>query len=36
VVAKRVDVPATLDELGRFRPPDAASLGLAHAVAAGR
>jgi basic membrane protein A and related proteins len=36
VVSRCVEVPATLDELARFRPPDPASLGLAHAVAAGR
>jgi basic membrane protein A and related proteins len=36
IVSKRIEVPATLDELARFRPPDPASLGLAHAVAAGR
>jgi basic membrane protein A len=36
VVSKRIDVPATLDELAGFRPPDPASMGLAHAVASGR
>jgi basic membrane protein A len=33
VVSGRLEVPATLDELETFRPPDAASLGLARAVA---
>jgi basic membrane protein A len=34
IIAGRVRPPATLDELARFKPPDPAELGLAHAVAA--
>jgi basic membrane protein A len=34
IVAGKLWVPATLDELARFTPADPAALGLAHAVAA--
>ena len=34
IIAGKVRPPATLDELARFKPPDPAELGLAHAVAA--
>jgi hypothetical protein len=32
-VARRIAVPATPEELSRFTPPPAESLGLIHAVA---
>lgn len=34
IVSGKLAVPATLDELAKFTPPDSAALGLAHAVAA--
>jgi len=32
IVAGKIAVPATLDELAKFAPPDTAALGLTHAV----
>jgi hypothetical protein len=34
LIAEKLQAPATLDELARFTPQDAAMLGLTHAVAA--
>ena len=36
IIAGRIAVPATLEELAKFQPPAPAAFGLAHAAAAGK